>query len=111
MNRDDDGSPGAPAMRHLRIHGGVQGVGFRWSMVGQARRLGLCGWVRNRRDGSVEALAVGPAAALDRLVAWAHHGPSGAVVSRVDVRVPDAADAAAAAVADGLAGFEQRPTV
>ena len=72
-----------------------------------AERLGLRGWVRNRRDGSVEALACGPAGALDQLVAWAHHGPPAARVSRVDV-LP--ADAAQAAEAQALSGFEQRPT-
>jgi acylphosphatase len=71
--------------RRLEIRGSVQGVGFRWAMVDEARRLGLRGWVRNRRDGSVEAMVAGPAEAVDRIVAWARRGPGSAVVTAVDV--------------------------
>ena len=71
--------------RRLRIHGRVQGVGFRYALLEEARRLGLTGWVRNRPDGSVEAVADGPADALDALVRWANHGPPAAAVTRVDV--------------------------
>ena len=86
--------------RRLRIHGVVQGVGFRYSLQREAVRLGLAGWVRNRRDGTVEALACGPAPAVDALVAWAHRGPPSARVDRVEV-APDEGH---------FTGFEQRPT-
>ena len=70
-------------IRHLSIEGRVQGVGFRWSLQAEATRLGLCGWVRNRSDGSVEALACGAAEAVEALTAWAHQGPPAARVDRV----------------------------
>jgi len=60
-------------------------VGYRWSMVEEARRLGVRGGVRNRRDGSVEAIVAGPREALDRIIDWARHGPPSAVVTRVEV--------------------------
>ena len=72
----------APA-RLLRIRGLVQGVGYRNALHLEAIRLGLDGWVRNRSDGSVEALAAGPAPALDQLVAWARRGPPAARVGEV----------------------------
>ena len=87
--------------RHLRIEGHVQHVGFRWSLVERANTLGLAGWVRNRGDGTVEALAIGPTAAVEAFIAWAHRGPSNARVSRVEVFE---------AALEPLAGFEQRPT-
>lgn len=66
----------------LLIQGRVQGVWFRDSTRSQAIALGVCGWVRNRRDGSVEVLAEGPEDAVRRLVAWCHRGPSSARVDR-----------------------------
>jgi acylphosphatase len=70
----------------VEIFGRVQGVLFRVSAREEALRLGVRGWVRNRRDGGVEALYQGPAEAVDRLVAWSHAGPRGARVDQVRVR-------------------------
>ncbi len=68
---------------HLQILGRVQGVWFRESMRREAERLGVAGWVRNRPDGSVEAVAQGPAGAVDALVEWARVGPPQARVERI----------------------------
>jgi acylphosphatase len=77
--------------KHLRIYGLVQGVGYRASFEVQARALGLSGWVRNRIDGSVEAMVRGDQQALDKIIAWARLGPR---ASRVDdVAVSDVDDA------------------
>jgi acylphosphatase len=70
---------------HLVIHGVVQGVSFRWFTRAEAARLGLTGWVRNRPNGTVEAVAEGPDATLGELVAFCRRGPSGARVIRVEV--------------------------
>lgn len=70
--------------RRVVVHGRVQGVGFRVAMVAEARRLGVAGWVRNRADGAVEAHAEGPGDAVAALVTWAHAGPPGARVERVE---------------------------
>ena len=75
---------------HLKIAGHVQGVGFRYGMCNEARRLGLPGWVRNCRDGSVEAVAEGDDQALQCLVEWAQHGPAGAQVETVEVNPANA---------------------
>ena len=87
-------------VQHLKIHGLVQGVGYRWAMTQAARELGLSGWVRNRHDGSVEAMVAGPRDAVDRLVAWARRGPAGAAVDDVEVLAGDGV----------FEGFEQRPS-
>jgi len=89
--------------RRLRISGLVQGVGYRAAMYERAQRLGVNGWVRNRRDGSVEAVAQGSAEALERFVAWARQGPPAARVT--SVHVSDAGDAP-----QRFDGFEQLPT-
>jgi acylphosphatase len=74
----------------LQIKGVVQGVSFRWSMEREARALGVCGWVRNRRDGSVESIAEAEEELLKQLVEWAHEGPPGARVTNVDAEWSDA---------------------
>jgi acylphosphatase len=90
--------------RHLRITGRVQGVGYRWHMTQQAQALNIKGWVRNRLDGSVEALAHGPADAVQALIDWAHHGPAMAQVQSVQVSDATLDDN------EPLKGFEQRQT-
>ena len=71
---------------HLRISGRVQGVYYRASMLQRAQHLGLSGWVMNRPDGSVEAVAEGSKAKLEELIAWCHQGPEGARVAGVDAQ-------------------------
>jgi acylphosphatase len=72
-----------------RIHGQVQGVGFRWFVRSNATRLGLTGWVANEAMGTVRLVAEGNPARLDQLAALLQEGPSGAVVERVDdARLP-----------------------
>ena len=75
----------------VRVEGRVQGVFYRASTRETARRLGLTGWVRNRADGTVEALFQGPAAAVGAAVDWCREGPPGAWVDRlsVDPETPD----------------------
>ena len=88
-------------VRHLVITGVVQGVGYRYSMVAAARRLDVGGWVRNRRDGSVEAMVAGSADAIAAMIDWARHGPAGAEVAHVAVELGSGE----------FDGFEQRSTV
>lgn len=73
-----------PSVR-LLITGRVQGVGYRWFVREQARRLDLAGWVQNRADGTVELVASGPAERLEPFLAAVHRGPEGARVGSVDV--------------------------
>lgn len=68
---------------HAYVRGRVQGVGFRYFVVEEALSLGLRGYARNERDGSVEVLAQGPRPTLERLVALLKRGPSAARVSEV----------------------------
>ncbi len=90
---------------HLRVEGQVQGVYFRVSTQAEAQRLGLTGWVRNRRDGTVEVVAEGPTAQVESLLAWAHQGPPASRVDRVESTLLDPLDEAAGH------GFAIRPTV
>jgi acylphosphatase len=86
----------------LHIEGRVQGVGYRWWAVGAAQRLGLAGWARNRRDGSVEILAIGEAEGLEALERACWNGPSAARVSSVTRRPAED---------DGSGDFGQADTV
>lgn len=87
--------------RKLRIHGDVQGVFYRGWSVETARSLGVRGWVRNRRDGSVEMLVQGDEAAVQRMIERCREGPPAARVTRVDVEASEEA---------APTGFEGRPT-
>ncbi|HWV85003.1 MAG TPA: acylphosphatase [Capillimicrobium sp.] len=85
--------------RRVIVSGRVQGVGFRDATVRQARAHGVAGWVRNRPDGTVEAVFEGDPEAVAALVSWCEQGPRMALVDRVEaVEEPD----------EGLAGFEVR---
>ena len=85
----------------LRITGRVQGVGYRAWALQMANRLGLRGWVRNRGDGSVEAVVIGEDDAVARMIEACREGPFGARVSAVAV---------SDANADGSVGFAAKPT-
>ena len=76
-------------VRHLQISGRVQGVGFRYHMCRVANELGITGWVRNRRDGSVEAMVSGTPDAVEKIIAWARRGPGHAVVTAVEIGAGD----------------------
>jgi acylphosphatase len=87
--------------RRLTVHGRVQGVWFRESMRQEAERLGIGGWVRNRLDGTVEALVEGEPPAVQAITDWARRGPRDAEVRGMDV---------AEEAVTGVARFEKRPT-
>lgn len=88
--------------RRLLIRGRVQGVGYRYAMLDAAAELGVTGWVRNRRDGSVEALVQGELVALDAIIAWCRDGPPAARVNAVEVQE---------AVCEPRTTFELQPTI
>ena len=67
----------------ILVTGQVQGVGYRYAFARTAEELGLAGWVRNRRDGTVEACVDGAVPQVDRIVAWARVGPPAAHVEQV----------------------------
>jgi acylphosphatase len=87
---------------HIIVAGRVQGVGYRYAFADRAAQLGLAGWVRNRRDGTVEACVQGAAPAIDQIVAWARKGPPAARVDEVRV-APAGAEVPAT-------GFQIAPT-
>ena len=72
-------------VKHLQISGRVQGVGFRYHTCRVAQELGITGWVRNRRDGSVEAMVAGEPDAVEEIIAWARHGPRQAIITSLEI--------------------------
>ncbi len=91
--------------RQIRVSGRVQGVGYRDALRAETVRLGVTGWVRNRADGSVEALVQGSDESLKRLIDWARRGPPAARVSHLDDQPP------AAEFDRPYAGFEHWPSL
>lgn len=86
----------------LRIHGRVQGVWYRGWLVDEAERAGIDGWVRNRGDGTVEAVLAGEPGALRELIRRCHRGPPMARVTRIDEAEEKSVPGR---------GFTQRPSV
>lgn len=74
---------------HAIVHGRVQGVSFRYYTLMEADKRSLTGWVRNRADGTVETLAIGPPEALESFLKWLHRGPPSASVQKVDLEWSD----------------------
>jgi acylphosphatase len=85
--------------RRVVIHGQVQGVGFRYAVARAARSRGVAGWVRNRPDGTVEAVFEGDPDAVESLERLCREGPRGAVVTGVEVEEE---------TPEGVSGFEVR---
>ena len=75
----------AVVTKRLVIHGRVQGVGFREAMGSKAKSLGVTGWVRNRLEGSVEAVVHGSAAQIESIIHWARRGPPAANVTQIEI--------------------------
>ena len=94
------GGPDRRSVR-VRIEGRVQGVGFRYWMESECNALGLTGWVRNRRDGGVEAVISGDAELVEETIDRCRRGPAGAKVTEVEVVGEEGGD---------YASFEIRPT-
>ena len=89
---------------HLRLSGRVQGVGFRAALYFEAQANGINGWVRNCRDGTVEAVVQGEPQAVEEIIAWAKHGPPMARVADVNAR------AAQGEFNRPYSGFEELPS-
>jgi len=87
--------------RHIVVRGRVQGVGYRYAAVDAAERLRITGWVRNCRDGTVEALLQGSEDDVAAMIAWCRRGPRAAQV--IDVAVSEGSP-------EPLADFTLRPT-
>jgi acylphosphatase len=75
--------------RHIKIHGKVQGVGYRFFATRVARRLGLKGWIENNRDGTVEASVEGETSAIDEWLEELKEGPRYAEVTKIEQETKD----------------------
>jgi acylphosphatase len=100
-----DPAPTSGPTLHLSVHGIVQGVGYRDAMRVMAVRLRLDGWVRNRRDGTVEAVVDGDPQSVEAMLKWCRRGPPTARVERIEAR-PASGDERGAL----LPGFRRLPT-
>lgn len=88
----------SPIIRaHVLVSGIVHGVGYRFSTLNKAEKLGLSGWVKNLPDGRVEAMFEGPQLAVEEMVRWCHQGPRSAIVQGMTVQYEEAT---------GLEGFQ-----
>jgi acylphosphatase len=90
-----------PVSVRMRVYGDVQGVFYRGWTVEAAKHFGVRGWVRNRKDGSVEIQAEGPSSAVERFYIACHRGPPAAYVESI---------ARADIDTESATGFEQRET-
>ncbi len=106
--RSGSNAPAPERIVRALISGRVQGVGYRAWTRAEAEALGLDGWVRNRRNGDVEALIAGPAAVVEALCARLWRGPAAAIVVRVELREARPADLEARR---GGPGFQQIATI
>lgn len=86
----------------LRIEGFVQAVGYRNFVISEAARLGVDGWIRNRSDGTVEALVSGPNAAVETLIGLCMKGPTGSRVGNVELHKAEP---------PAEKGFHRRPSI
>ena len=93
-------------IRHIVVRGRVQGVGYRAFVEDEARQCGLRGWVRNRRDGSVEAVFAGPVAGVEAAIETCRRGPFSARVSALDQREGTEVD-----LAERSGDFSVLPTI
>jgi len=84
------GNPTPQARVHARVYGRVQAVNFRYYTTRTARRLGLKGWVANRRDGTVETVAEGKRSDLEDFLDFLHRGSPAAAVEEVETEWGDA---------------------
>jgi acylphosphatase len=88
---------------HARVTGRVQGVGFRYFVMTSANHLGLNGWVRNRRDGSVEVVAEGEVDLIKKLIQVLERGSNSSIISKVNVEIQD--------TSGEFKSFNSRPTL